>query len=157
MWNTKSYRPWYKDEKWGIWAINIVTRMGSSTTNSSCISLTTGILKNKILELFHNSHTGGHLGYDKTLHRVKREFFWPSWNFEIKEYIRGCVMCHQVKNENTFFGVLQQCIPLPFRLWTNKWERFYWGTFPSQGFSCLWVIVDRYTIFFHFIPSLIHT
>lgn len=35
-------------------------------------------LKIKLLELLHNNSIRGHLGYDKALHRVRNEFFWPN-------------------------------------------------------------------------------
>lgn len=31
----------------------------------------------KLLQLLHNSSLGSHLGYDKTIHKIMRGFFWP--------------------------------------------------------------------------------
>lgn len=61
--------------------------------------------KIKLLNLFHSSPMGGHSGFEKTLHRFIREFYWPSLRSKVKEFIHSCDTCQCVKTENPFLGV----------------------------------------------------
>ncbi|KAF5462657.1 hypothetical protein F2P56_018645 [Juglans regia] len=53
--------------------------------------------KQKLLQLVHSSALGGHSGYDKTLHRLRRDFYWEGMKKNVKEYITDCEICQCVK------------------------------------------------------------
>ncbi|KXJ84431.1 hypothetical protein RP20_CCG008950 [Aedes albopictus] len=38
-----------------------------------------------------------HLGYDKTLARIRKRFYWPKMGPEIRKYIQSCQTCKEVK------------------------------------------------------------
>ena len=60
-----------------------------------------------VMRLAHDSVWGGHLGYDKTLERIRYSFFWPSINQEVSEYCRTCHPC-QFRKRRTCWD----CIPI---------------------------------------------
>ena len=49
-------------------------------------------LKKKILLELHNSPLGGHSGFLKTYHRMKKEFFWDGLKFDIQKFVAKCLV-----------------------------------------------------------------
>ena len=55
-----------------------------------------------ILDEIHKTPYSGHLGYQKTITMLRKEYFWPNMKTEVAEYIVRCLECQQVKlNTNT--------------------------------------------------------
>lgn len=50
-------------------------------------------LRKKILELAHSLPMAGHLGIEKTRHRIRSYYFWPLINQSIIDYVRSCASC----------------------------------------------------------------
>ena len=44
-------------------------------------------LKNLILDEFHISHYTGHLGYQKMVTALRKEYFWPGMKKQVVEYL----------------------------------------------------------------------
>ena len=59
----------------------------------------------------------GHLGRDRTIERVKRNFWWPKLAEEVADYVRTCHICQQTKDRN--YPPLDQLRPLPIP--TKPW------------------------------------
>lgn len=53
-----------------------------------------------ILQQFHDSELGGHLGINKTLKMVKKQFNWKGINNDVREYINNCTFCQKNKITN---------------------------------------------------------
>jgi hypothetical protein len=47
-------------------------------------------LQDKVLQFVHSSSLAVHAVYDKTIHRVRNDFFWPSMKSDVKRFIREC-------------------------------------------------------------------
>ena len=55
-----------------------------------------GELRNTILKICHDTATNGaHFGRDKTIHKIKKRYFWPSMYKDINTYIKSCILCAQ--------------------------------------------------------------
>jgi hypothetical protein len=53
----------------------------------------------------HAIPVAGHAGYDKTIHRTKKDFFFfffflPRLKSDVKKFIQECDACQRVKVEN---------------------------------------------------------
>jgi hypothetical protein len=101
------------------------------------------------LEL-HSSPVGGHLGFLKTYHRVKREFFWDVLKTDVQRIMAECLVFQQNKVET----IKTPCLLQPLAIPSQRWEEFsmYFITrLPkSEGKSVIMVIVDRITKYAHF-------
>jgi hypothetical protein len=58
------------------------------------------LLKSQVLQYVHSDPAVGHSGYDKTLQRAKRDFYWHGMRKDIKNFIKECDVCQENKNEN---------------------------------------------------------
>ena len=50
-----------------------------------------------IIQLNHDSEYAGHLGVDKTMDLVARNFFWPKMRRDISGYVKACKICSTQK------------------------------------------------------------
>ena len=50
-------------------------------------------LKVAVLHQVHDSPLEGHSGFLKTLHRVKRDFYWPGLRADVRKMVRECDTC----------------------------------------------------------------
>lgn len=108
-------------------------------------------LKIKILSEAHDSPTGGHGGYLKTLKRVTANFFWPSLKHDVKLFVQNCLVCQQHKYETLAPAGLLQPLPIPNRLWEDISFDFIVGLPSSNGFDTILVVVDRFSKYCHFL------
>ena len=46
-----------------------------------------------ILRQLHDEPTGGHLGGNKTLGKVRQRFYWAKWRVDVDAWCRRCNMC----------------------------------------------------------------
>lgn len=50
-----------------------------------------------IMKENHDDPLGGHLGYQKTLEKIKRKFNWKNLTNDVRQYVQGCVICKKSK------------------------------------------------------------
>uniref|UniRef100_A0A5S6R0G6 RNA-directed DNA polymerase n=1 Tax=Trichuris muris TaxID=70415 RepID=A0A5S6R0G6_TRIMR len=48
----------------------------------------------QVLHQCHAAATAGHLGEEKTLARVREQFYWPGYRADVKRYIKTCWECN---------------------------------------------------------------
>lgn len=108
-------------------------------------------LKPKILHQVHDSPLGGHSGFLKSFHRLKQDFFWVGMKSNLKQYIKECVVCQQMKHETCSPTWVLQPLPIPNKPWSTVSMDFISGLPPSQRLDTVMVVVDRLTKYVHFI------
>lgn len=55
-----------------------------------------GELRQTILDIYHDSAANGaHFGRNKTVHKIKTRYFWPSMYTDIDNHIKSCIPCAQ--------------------------------------------------------------
>ena len=50
-------------------------------------------LQSAVIKEAHEGTVGGHLGQDKTLHRVQQRFYWPGHFNDVRNWCRSCNSC----------------------------------------------------------------
>src|SRR6266576_5150765 len=111
-------------------------------------------LKLKVLEANHDSKIAGHFGQYKTLERLRQNFFWSKMNDEVRDYVRSCDVCQRDKaSRRRKYGLLQP-LEVPHHPWRSIAMDFIVGLPESNGFTQIWVVVDRLTKMAHFIPMI---
>ena len=108
-------------------------------------------MKATVLQQVHNSPLGGHSGFLKTLHRVKRDFYWPGLREDVKKYVKECDTCQRLKYETCIATGLLQPLPIPDKPWLDVSMDFVEGLPKSQSKDVVFVVVDRLNKFVHFV------
>lgn len=54
-------------------------------------------LRRRIVQQYHDSPSTGHPGQFKTLELMRRDYWWPGDSTFVKNYIKGCTPCQQMK------------------------------------------------------------
>jgi hypothetical protein len=107
-------------------------------------------LKQKVLLELHTSPVGGHSGFLKTYHRVKKDFFWDGLKTDVQRFVAECLVCQQNKVETIKTPGLLQPLSIPSQRWEEVSMDFITGLPKSEGKSVIMVIVDRLTKYAHF-------
>ena len=108
-----------------------------------------GIKDNLIKEL-HDSAVGGHSGQRGCLQRVQALFHWPGIKKKVIQFVRSCDVCQRNKHENVPYPGLLQPLPVPQQAWSQITMDFIEQLPLSHGFDTIFVVVDRFTKFSHF-------
>jgi hypothetical protein len=74
-------------------------------------------LKQKVLLEFHTSLVGGHSGFLKTYHRVKKEYFWDGLKTDVQRFVAECLVFQQNKVETIKTPCLLQPLAIPSQHW----------------------------------------
>jgi hypothetical protein len=110
-------------------------------------------IKLRILEMHHDKKSAGHLGQEKTLELVAREYTWPGIRAFVNEYTHTCDTCARNKTpRHRRHGQLKP-LPIPPRAWKSVSMDFIVELPPSQGYDAIYVCVDRLTKMAHFAPT----
>jgi len=55
-------------------------------------------LRKMVMRLCHDSESAGHLGIEKTLDLVARNYFWPKMAKDVEGYVKACSICNCKKD-----------------------------------------------------------
>lgn len=111
-------------------------------------------LQQKILSAFHSSKIGGHSGFPATYARIRRLFAWPKMKAQTKEFVQTCMICQQAKPERIKYPGLLEPLSTPDAAWQMVTMDFVEGLPTSGNANCIMVVVDKFTLYAHFIPLL---
>lgn len=110
-------------------------------------------IKLRILKAHHDGRTAGHLGQDKTLDLIAREYTWPGIRKFVNEYVRTCDTCARNKTSRRRRHGQLNPLPIPNGPWKSVSMDFVVQLPPSQGYDAIYVCVDRFTKMAHFVPT----
>ena len=111
-----------------------------------------GNLKNLILGSEHDPKIAGHMGQDKTIELIRRNFWWPKMNERIIDFVRSCPECQKNKAARHQPYGLSSPLELPYAPWQSNAMDFITELPLSEGCNQLWVVIDRFTKMAHFLP-----
>ena len=99
----------------------------------------------------HDSQVAGHFGQEKMLEIITRDFYWKGLTDWVKDYVRSCTTCQQMKTlRHARFGLLHP-LQVPFVAWASTSVDFITHLPESVGYTQIMVVVDRFTKMAHFI------
>ena len=107
-------------------------------------------LKQKVLLELHTSPIGGHSGFLKTYHGVKKDLFWEGLKSNVQRFVEECLVCQQNKVETIKTLGLLQPLNIPSQCWEELLMDFITGLPMSKGKNVIMVVVDRLTKYAHF-------
>ena len=107
-------------------------------------------IKQKILEELHDSPAGGHMGYQKTVDSVRRQFWWQGITEDVKDYVFSCQKCQEMKTRHQQTGGLLQPLPIPRDISVGFIMELPKTT---TGINAILTVVDRATKMVHLVPT----
>ncbi|KAK2577561.1 hypothetical protein KPH14_012908, partial [Odynerus spinipes] len=108
---------------------------------------------NEIMRENHETPQSGHLGRDKTLDRIRQNYYWPGMTQDIKSFVEECDICIKVKdNQNPVKG------PLVTRYPQTPWMQIAIDTADmttrsKKGNSHIIVVQDLSTKYIELFPT----
>ena len=97
-----------------------------------------------LVKSLHESPTGGHEGFFRILHRMKKDYWWPGMSTFLRKYIVGCASCQaaKVNTHPTIPGLSPLAVehPLPF---SSISVDLITGLPNSHGYDSVMVVVDH--------------
>lgn len=112
-------------------------------------------LQSKVLMALHTSPIGGHSGFPVTYRKVKSHFAWPLLKKLVKNFVASCQIYQQAKPERMKYPGLLQPLPVSDQAWKVVTMDFIEGLPRSQGYNCIFVVVDKFSKYSHFIPFIL--
>ena len=105
-----------------------------------------------VLQRAHDSRIGGHFGVTRTLHQLQRRYWWPGMRNTIADYTRTCMVCARIKVPRQRPHGRLQPLDTPKVPWSSISLDFITDLPPSNGHTCILVVVDRLTKMAHLLP-----
>jgi len=109
-------------------------------------------LRQGILKSEHVTKVTGHMGQDKTIELIHRNFWRPKMDEHIIDFVCSCPECQKNKAAcHQPYGLLNP-LELAYAPWQSIAMDFITDLPSSDGCDQLWVVIDRFTERAHFIP-----
>jgi len=106
----------------------------------------------RVMESEHDTKVAGHMGQDKTIELIRRNFWWPKMNERIIDFVRSCPECQKNKVARHQPYGLSSPLELPYAPWQSIAMDFITELPVSDECDQLWVVIDRFTKMAHFVP-----
>ncbi len=92
--------------------------------------------------IIHSAHSSLGTG---TLSLLKDRFWWPNMAQDVKRFVQGCSDCVVSKSPRHLPSGKLLPLPVPTRPWSHLGVDFITDLPPSNGNTCILVIVDRFS------------
>ena len=112
-------------------------------------------IRQMVFDALHASPFAGHKGLHATSKLLKRDFYWPCMDADIKEWLQVCPSCQHNKASNKLPAGLLEPLPIPTRRCSDVSMDFITHLpLTRQGHTAIFVVVDRLSKLVHFIPAV---
>lgn len=109
-------------------------------------------LRTRVLQWVHNTPCAGHPGITATTHLITNRFWWPTLQADVIALVHQCTTCNIVKSSHQRPAGLLQPLPVPQRPWSHIAIDFVTDLPPSQNYTTILTVVDRFSKSCRFIP-----
>ncbi|KAM7281938.1 DDE-type integrase/transposase/recombinase [Ixodes scapularis] len=120
--------------------VGVLYKENFGDNNSPWLLVIPTDLREEIFQACHDDPTSGHLGYSRTLARIREKYYWPKLPKTVHLYTRSCHECQRRKKPPTRPAGLLQPIPPP----TAPFQQIgmdLLGPFPPSTSGNRWIIV----------------
>ncbi|KAK2899769.1 hypothetical protein Q8A73_012898 [Channa argus] len=109
-------------------------------------------VRSQVLQWAQCSKFSCHPGVDRSIHLLRRHFWWPSLVKDTREFVAACATCARGKTPKKPPDGLLQPLPIPSRPWSHTALDFVTGLPPSHRNTTILTIIDRFSKAVHFVP-----
>jgi len=106
-----------------------------------------------IIKQTHDQPLYGHPGIERTLEHLRRAFFWPTMELDVRKYVHSCYKCQTNKHQRLRPAGLLQPLEIPRSAWEHvSMDLITDLPTTEKGRDCLLVIVDKLSKMVHMAP-----
>jgi len=116
-----------KDQK-----VKEITIEGGLVYQKNLLWITNGLIQ-QIMESEHDTKVARHMGQDKTIELIRRNFWWPKMNERIIDFVKNCPKCQQNKASRHQPYGLSSPLELPYVPWQSIAMDFITELLESEG------------------------
>lgn len=110
-------------------------------------------IKFTIMNEMHSTPYAGHPGFQRTLAKIRKNFYWKGMTGDVQTYVLSCPACQLEKAEHTLVRGQLQPIQLPEEKWREVSLDFVTDLPESAtGDNAILNVIDRATRMVHCIP-----
>uniref|UniRef100_A0A8C7JNW6 Gypsy retrotransposon integrase-like protein 1 n=1 Tax=Oncorhynchus kisutch TaxID=8019 RepID=A0A8C7JNW6_ONCKI len=91
------------------------------------------------------SPSSGHPGIGRTMRCLEGRYWWTTLAKDVRIYVSSCSVCVQCKAPRHLSRGKLQPLPVPQRPWSHLSVDFLTDLPPSQGYTTILVVVDRFS------------
>ncbi|KAF8749822.1 hypothetical protein RHS01_09855 [Rhizoctonia solani] len=103
-----------------------------------------GTLRTDLLCIFHDSPLAGHLGRQRTLELVSRNYYWPGIRADTYWHVDSCETCQRIRKPK-YASIPPQPLELPSRPWQHLSYDMIVDLPKDGNHDSILVIVDSFT------------
>lgn len=118
----------------------VLYKKNSGASDKEYLLVVPAALRDDILLACHDEPTSGHLGFSRTLARVRQTYYWPRLSSTVKRYVQSCRECQRRKSPSLKPGGLLQPIAPPSAPFDQIGMDLL-GPFPLSASGNKWIIV----------------
>lgn len=119
---------------------DVLYKKNFSPSGSSYLLVVPASLRNEVLHACHNEPTAGHLGYSRTLSRIRLKYYWPRLAPVVKRYVQTCLDCQRRKTPPVKPAGLLHSVQIPQAPFAQVGMDLL-GPFPVSSAGNRWIIV----------------
>lgn len=119
---------------------SVLYKKNFSPSGSNYLLVVPSSLRREILHACHNEPTAGHLGYTRTLARIRQNYYWPRLAAVVKHYVQTCLDCQRRKPPSVKPAGLLHPVQVPATPFAQVGMDFL-GPFPTSTTGNRWIIV----------------
>lgn len=108
--------------------------------------------RNNITHSAHSSVSTGHPGANRTLSLLQKRFWWPNMARDVRRFVQGCPDCTISKSPRHLPSGKLLPLPVPRHPWSHLGVDFATDLPPSEGNTCILVVVERFSKSCRLIP-----
>ncbi len=109
-------------------------------------------LRLTLLDSVHTSPGSGHPGSNRTLSLLQGRYWWPNMARDVGRYVKGCSVCAISSTPRKLPEGKLVPLPIPRRPWSHLGIDFATDLPPSDGYTTILVVVDRFSKWCKLIP-----
>uniref|UniRef100_A0A3B1KEA5 Gypsy retrotransposon integrase-like protein 1 n=1 Tax=Astyanax mexicanus TaxID=7994 RepID=A0A3B1KEA5_ASTMX len=110
--------------------------------------------RDQLIMWAHSALSSGHPGETRTLQLLSARYWWESMRADIHSVVSSCSVCAQCKTPKSLPAGKLMPLPVPERPWSHIAVDFVTDLPPSDGFTTILTVVDRFSRGVKFIPLI---
>ena len=104
-------------------------------------------MRSSLISDHHANAQSGHLGFIKTHHRLRDNYYWPTLRADVSSFTNSCDLCQRINATTTNYKPLNRALDIPIDRFHTIQMDFMPAPMNKNGKDNILIIVDKLTKF----------